>query len=303
MTELASYTGSNCTASTEGSFRKFVVTGASPYAQSPTFSPGLPGHRCSIIRIALKRMDSAPSGSIRILYDTPGHGYSSTYDKTVAIPSGKAAGEIFLLEFDMSALDGGGTDYVDSVIDGIRIAFPTGVGAEWMIHSVGFGAKQLVPGKMSQDATVNTDTVTPNAITETVMVENAVDTTIRRANGLPPPDNADLLVEHTFSLSKIMDVLVSLTITINFQDNNYGWIYILIDASPVFDGVSGEIINAHKRAQWRASNNVETGNSMSDKLSSLSVGSHTVSVWGQSQTVGHIVTDTTMVLTLLKTET
>jgi hypothetical protein len=96
-------------------------TGADPAFLSPT-GLALAGATYPIIKARIKRL--AGSGwDGTAFYVTGGHGVSASYMKTIAAPSPFAVGDTAIVEFAMDSLTAGGTDWVSSTIDQIRLDF------------------------------------------------------------------------------------------------------------------------------------------------------------------------------------
>lgn len=94
-------------------------TVADGFIMSPT-GLGLPGATYTKIRALVKRI-SGSGWQGTAYYSTAGHGFISTFVKTISQPAFFGIGETVLIEWDMAALSVGGADWTSSTILGIRL--------------------------------------------------------------------------------------------------------------------------------------------------------------------------------------
>ncbi len=91
-------------------------TGGTP--QFIRYSLSVDGEKEYLIRVRIKRV--AGSGwRGTVFYKTGGHNYSASYEKTISQPSTWGS-DYHILEWDMSDLTAGGTDWLDNTITDIR---------------------------------------------------------------------------------------------------------------------------------------------------------------------------------------
>lgn len=116
-TTTESWAGVNGTLVWNNGWVEFTATGVDPRLSSPTIA--VAGTMYSTIRARVKRLaGSGWHGSAH--YTTAAHGMTAAYKKDIADPA-LAIGDIAVLEWDMSTLTAGGTDWVDSTITKIGL--------------------------------------------------------------------------------------------------------------------------------------------------------------------------------------
>lgn len=120
-------------------YATLATTGNINYMHN-TISLG-PGANVPLIRARIRRTDDDPdTGWLgRCYYKTAGHSYSTSYYKDIPAPQA-AEDEWFIVEWDMSVLNAGGSDYITNDITGIRIDFTNLFSESWDIDWVSFGA-------------------------------------------------------------------------------------------------------------------------------------------------------------------
>ncbi len=99
-----------------------VLTLTSSAADCYTVCPVISyaGRTIPKVRARVRLASGSGTWEGRLYYTTAGHGYSGSYRKDIAQPAGWAAGEWCVLEFDMTVLSAGGTDWIDSTITRLR---------------------------------------------------------------------------------------------------------------------------------------------------------------------------------------
>lgn len=112
-----SWTGTDGTIAWNAGWIDFTATGAAPRLTSPVIA--VVGSQYATIRARVKRL--AGTGWVGSAhYATSGHGFTETEVKVIADPV-MAVGDIAVLEWDMSALTAGGTDWVANTITQIGL--------------------------------------------------------------------------------------------------------------------------------------------------------------------------------------
>ena len=129
----------------------------------------LPSEDLLILRARVRRTDASPSSNWtgRCYYQNESHGYSASYYLDVDAPSA-AQNEWFVVEWDMSSLTVGGSDYINSTdIQGIRFDLFWSVDAVYDIDWAAFGTRDAAASQASlvteQTARVAADTAEATA--------------------------------------------------------------------------------------------------------------------------------------------
>lgn len=124
-------------------------------------SPGtlaVAGGQYSLIRAKITRRAGAVGDwDGRVFYSTASHGQSSSYYKTIANPN-LAVGQTAVVEWDMSALTAGGTDWVSNIITSIRLDFGNTSGGVFDVDWIAIG--RLGPSASSKAVESLSSTVT-----------------------------------------------------------------------------------------------------------------------------------------------
>lgn len=124
-------------------------------------SPGtlaVPGGQYPLIRARITRRAGAPADwDGRVFYSTASHGQSSSYFKSIANPN-LAVGQTAVVEWDMSALTAGGTDWVSNIITSIRLDFGNTSGGVFDVDWIAIG--RLGPSASSKAVESLSSTVT-----------------------------------------------------------------------------------------------------------------------------------------------
>jgi hypothetical protein len=124
-------------------------SGIDPQLYTPALT--LDGSKNYLIRMRVMRL--AGSGwDGKIYYTTGSHGLSESYKKTIA--DGTALNEWRILEWDMSSLTAGGTDWIGSTITQFRVDLGSSSGDQFLIDwiSVGRVAPQSYSAQITQEA-------------------------------------------------------------------------------------------------------------------------------------------------------
>lgn len=136
---LNGWTGQNATLTATNNGIKYAITAAAPSMTSPAIS--IDGHTNDIIGLQIRQVSGTPNATVKIQYQTSGHGYSDSYMKQATI-----IGDMSLtrsVQVNMSALDAGGDDWRNSTITGIRLIIGNEVGAEYVVPLVNIGQSSL----------------------------------------------------------------------------------------------------------------------------------------------------------------
>ncbi|MCP4597801.1 phage tail protein [Neptuniibacter sp.] len=143
------FTETNLTEALNPNFIALTATGLTPYWQSHNFN--LSGASAPLIRAKVRR--TAGAGWVgSITYKTSGHSFDPVnYVET--IPDTTIVDQWVILEWDMSSLTEGGTDWADSTIEAIELRLGADVGddfdIEWIsIGRLGAATTQLTPGNL-----------------------------------------------------------------------------------------------------------------------------------------------------------
>lgn len=183
-TTSESWTATNGTIAHNLGWIEFTATGASPRLQSPTIS--VIGSQYTVIRARVKRLAGTGwHGSAH--YSTVNHGNISTFKATAADPV-LAIGEIGILEWDMTNLTAGGTDWVTSTIT--QIALDVGNTAadvfsfDWIAVGRNAPSASMSGLLMEQSARISADSANATSISAlSAQVNNAT-------SGLPAAHTA-----------------------------------------------------------------------------------------------------------------
>jgi hypothetical protein len=120
---LEGFTGTNATVTgpTDGAMI-FTPQSSNPYFTSETIS--ITGGIYTQVVVRLRMTIGGGTWEGNCYYQTAGHGMSASYIKGIPDPN-LSLGEWVTLTWDMTDLDAGGTDWVDSTIEAIRIDLVT----------------------------------------------------------------------------------------------------------------------------------------------------------------------------------
>jgi hypothetical protein len=117
-TTAQGWTSTGGTQAWNAGYVDLVSTGTDPQFVSPG-ALGISGSTYPVVKARVKRL--AGSGwDGTVFYSTAGHGFSALYCKTIPAPSW-AVGDTVVLEWDMSALTAGGSDWLSNTITQIRL--------------------------------------------------------------------------------------------------------------------------------------------------------------------------------------
>lgn len=83
------------------------------------------------VRVRLRPKQAIHTWSGRCFYATSGHGISTSFFKQLALPANWAVNEWRTLEWDMSALNAGGTDFTDNTIITLNFDLGQTIGDAW----------------------------------------------------------------------------------------------------------------------------------------------------------------------------
>lgn len=167
------WTGVNCTVSrvtvaSNAYLRLSAPTSANFSAASPTFTD-FNGRIYNRVRVKAKRV-SGSGWEGNLYYTTAEHGNSASYYKNVPRPANDAVGQWFLLEFDMTQLTAGGTDWYNgaTVIKSIRLDLGNTLSDSFDIAWVSIGRADAGGGAatvvVEQEARATKDTALASAI-------------------------------------------------------------------------------------------------------------------------------------------
>lgn len=133
---LDGWTGSGGLFTPAAEWAQFVSTSTDPVLFSPAVS--FPGLRYDKVRARVKRTaGSAWQGTC--FYGNAGHGMSASFNKS--IPDTTQLNQWVVLEWDMTLLDVGGTDWVDGVTNQIRLDFGTSSADTFLVDWVAIGRR------------------------------------------------------------------------------------------------------------------------------------------------------------------
>lgn len=112
------WTASNASITTGSTFIRLAATASDPQLRRTI--KALAGSRYRYVVARMRRVVAgAWEGTVQ--YTTPGHGESTSYQKTLSEPAGWTTGAWIIAAWDMHALTIGGTDWADSFITGLRL--------------------------------------------------------------------------------------------------------------------------------------------------------------------------------------
>lgn len=117
-TTSESWTASNASVVWNNGWIDVEATSTNPSIISPTID--IVGSKYNVIKARIQRK-SGSTWSGTAYYSTGSHGFSSSYIKTIPEPSPFAVGDFAVIEFDMSDLTAGGTDWISSTITQIKL--------------------------------------------------------------------------------------------------------------------------------------------------------------------------------------
>jgi hypothetical protein len=131
------WTLANATGGVVTGWLQVLGSASDPQAISPAIS--VSGSAYPVVRARVRRL--AGSGwDAQCFYATAGHSFDSGYYKALSMPTELGTvGGIAILEWDMSALDSGGTDWLTNTITGIRIDLGVDGSDDFEIDYVGIG--------------------------------------------------------------------------------------------------------------------------------------------------------------------
>ena len=143
-TTAESWTSSGATQSWNAGWIEQDATGSDPQLTSPS-GLSILGSQYNVVMARIKRLaGTEASWDGTVTYVTSGgggHSFSASYKKTVSVPSPFAIGDIAVVEWDMSDLTAGGTDWVDSTITQIRLELGADTTDTIAIDWIGVGRK------------------------------------------------------------------------------------------------------------------------------------------------------------------
>lgn len=302
---LASWTGTNCTVATATettgsgqviSFLRVTRTGANPSITSPV-GRGTIGKLYRQFRALVRKHGGSGVATTfvgRLSWTTPGHGFSASYKDELSAPANKSIDEWFPLTWAPGdAPTAGGTDWVDNIIDQVKLEFSNDASAVWDVLLVGEGGD-------GASAFADTEQLLPNAATKPTF-DSAASTFLLPKKNLVPPANWVLLHTVSLTLSGYGEVEVQWTGTVDFEHSDYGYLSLLIDTSPTFDG-AGVINNFNQQLKIRANNAFQLSQTMVHMATGLAAGSHTFDLYGQqdNHVNQHEVRDSRFIIRELK---
>lgn len=122
-TTVEGWTSTGATQAHNAGWVELTSTGSDPAFISPS-GLGISGAQYPIVKARVRRLAGAEaSWDGTCYYVTGGHGISSSYRKTISVPTPFDVGDTAIVEFAMDDLTAGGTDWVTSTIDQIRLDF------------------------------------------------------------------------------------------------------------------------------------------------------------------------------------
>jgi hypothetical protein len=114
------------------------ATGPDPLARSPVIS--VPGGVYDKVRMRVRR-DTGTGWDGILFYTTAGHGESASFYK--AIPDTTIAGQYVILEWDMTALNAGTTDWISNTITGIRVDLGNSAADKFTVDWISIGRRGI----------------------------------------------------------------------------------------------------------------------------------------------------------------
>jgi hypothetical protein len=134
-TTVQGWTSTGGTQAWNAGYVDLVSTGTDPQFISPALS--LSGSTYPVVKARVKRL--AGSGwDGTVFYSTAGHGFSGLYCKTIPAPTW-AVGDTVVLEWDMSALTAGGSDWLSNTITQIRLDLGASAADQYSVDWVAVG--------------------------------------------------------------------------------------------------------------------------------------------------------------------
>lgn len=174
-TSTESWSGTNASLSVINGVLRVSPSGSDPQLSRTGLS--INGQRDYIVRAKVRRI-SGSSWDGQLLYTTGGHGFSTSYRKTIANPFTRD-NEWIICEWDMSALSAGGSDWRSGTITGLRFDLSANSSSIYEVEWIEVGypcgkdaARQLYTKSISQldvgvkllSGEVNIRTTDPDAI-------------------------------------------------------------------------------------------------------------------------------------------
>lgn len=133
------WTVANATMTSGTGVVTIAATTADPQFQGPAASMNIAGSTYNRIRAKITRRAGATTDWDGIVYySTSAHGWTSGYFAKIANPN-LAIGQSAIVEWDMSALTAGGTDWTSNTIQRIRLDFGNTVGGSFEVDWVSVG--------------------------------------------------------------------------------------------------------------------------------------------------------------------
>jgi hypothetical protein len=149
-----SFSISNATLSWRGSVNSLEISNTSGLAiilsKTFTISERFDGQYAPVMRMRIKKASGTSNigwlGELR--YTTNSHSASTAYRKIIPLPTGVVTNssgvtDWFIAEWDMSQLNNGGTDWINSDIYGISLYLYQSAGNTWYIDWIAFGTKSV----------------------------------------------------------------------------------------------------------------------------------------------------------------
>lgn len=136
---LEGWTVGNASSATTAGFVTMTATTVDPQFNSPSTFMNISGALYNRIRAKItRRLGAVTDWDGIAYYSTAGHGFSSSYYLRIANPN-LAIGQSAIVEWDMSALTVGGTDWTSNTIQRIRLDFGNTVGGSFEVDWVSVG--------------------------------------------------------------------------------------------------------------------------------------------------------------------
>lgn len=144
LTSTDGWTAGAATISTAGGFLTWVTTGTNPnLSRTFVIAERFLGADRDLIRARIRRSGGTGTWEGRMFYSTAGHGNTGSFTKTITAPS--EPDKWTIVEWDMSALTAGGTDWMVSTITGLRLDLVSDAGSTWQIDWIASGSKTTTP--------------------------------------------------------------------------------------------------------------------------------------------------------------
>lgn len=138
--------GANATITNGKGYIRVTATTGNPQLQSSSASLNLAGALYTRIRVQITRRAGADWNG-KLYYSTASHSFSSSYWAQAANPN-IAVGQSAIVEWDMANLSGGGSDWVDSTIQRIRMDLGAATGGSFDVDWIAVG--RVAPGASSR---------------------------------------------------------------------------------------------------------------------------------------------------------